>query len=150
MSDPCPRCQAPLGLHETKGVELGGCTECGGVWVSTASLARITSSLKEHKALEVADALAAKATTAPDTSETGISCPRCATPMVHLQLERVAVDRCREHGTWFDRAELGRVAAAMRDAPDRPPKQAQESSTGEIVGGLALDAAIFGLLGIFF
>lgn len=34
------------------------------------------------------------------------ACPMCTTPMVVEDLERVPIDRCAEHGVWFDPSEL--------------------------------------------
>jgi len=36
-------------------------------------------------------------------------CPLCAAQMVLLELDTVTIDRCNEHGLWFDGGELANI-----------------------------------------
>ena len=47
------------------------------------------------------------------------SCPSCGGAMAHDDLEGVPVDRCVDHGIWFDEAEL--QAALHTAGINRPP-----------------------------
>lgn len=43
-----------------------------------------------------------------------IECPECGMPMKHHELYTMHVDRCSEHGIWFDRDELAHVLATAK------------------------------------
>lgn len=38
-------------------------------------------------------------------------CPECGFAMHPVIIDAVAIERCAEHGCWFDRGELERIAA---------------------------------------
>jgi hypothetical protein len=65
--------------------------------------------------LATADAAAARATHAVDTSHAGLACPDCRAALRRMVIpgSTVEVDRCDDHGTWFDRAELRHAAEAV-------------------------------------
>jgi len=44
-------------------------------------------------------------------------CPRCATPLVKLQIEGVEVDRCPEDcGMWLDKGEMETITGRLNDS----------------------------------
>jgi len=44
-------------------------------------------------------------------------CPRCATPLVKLQVEGVEIDRCPEDcGMWLDKGEMESIAERLHDS----------------------------------
>jgi uncharacterized C2H2 Zn-finger protein len=49
-----------------------------------------------------------------------IDCPRCGVPMKHHLLYEMHVDRCADHGVWFDGDELGKVLAGGKPAAPEP------------------------------
>ncbi len=127
---------------------MANCADCGGVWLTSMSLERIVSSLKErHMALDAAEALATKATAEVNTSRSGIPCPVCDEPMYHVQYERVVVDRCYEHGTWFDRDELGRATTTMHEAADRLRTEDRDRQVVSDLGVMELIWVLFGIFG---
>ena len=63
------------------------------------------------------------------------TCPRCTAAMQPLMLYGIKVDRCGEHGVWFDRDEL---QAALRTASS---VEKQRSTLGEKAFAGALFAA---------
>ena len=121
----CPRCGSALGKHEISGIVLHACVDCGGAWMDNAASQRIVQSF-EHSTVVAAHGLGREANKPVDTKEL-LECPEC-----HGALERVVpggtkveVDICREHGTWFDRHEIERIAHAGERA--RKAKVAAET-----------------------
>ena len=49
----------------------------------------------------------------PNTEDRVRTCPECATSMQHVKLGTVQLDRCEQHGVWFDAHEL---AALLKQA----------------------------------
>jgi Zn-finger nucleic acid-binding protein len=84
---------------------------CGGLWLDFAATGKVLSSMHDG-ALELADQAASSAEAAVDTSATGLACPVCFEHLsrMHVGGTTVEVDRCDEHGTWFDRNELREAA----------------------------------------
>jgi len=103
----CPTCRAEL----VSAGSVRGCSTCRGVWVSEQVLTEMVWDIHrgaetEPLAWQVRDGEARP-------------CPACDKPMATVTLERVPVDRCREHGVWLDAGEL---AAALQHAASRPPR----------------------------
>ncbi|MBA3463943.1 MAG: zf-TFIIB domain-containing protein [Deltaproteobacteria bacterium] len=48
-------------------------------------------------------------------------CPACTTPMPTLTLAGIDLDRCTEHGVWFDPSELPAVLAKAKQFPEATP-----------------------------
>jgi len=101
----CPHCQSGLDPHGDRHT----CGPCQGVWLSEpALLAVIVSVVKHDPPVRLAFE--------PATAELPQTCPRCATTMTAHRLYGVIVERCSEHGVWFDHGEL--TAALARAAND--------------------------------
>ena len=113
----CPRCVCPLEARAVGSHTLHTCGGCGGLWVDRDSFQDICSREEEQEAV--------LGYTLPD-SATGVEgkpprtyspCPVCGKLMNHKQFASssgVVLDWCREHGSWFDRQELHRVASFIR------------------------------------
>jgi Zn-finger nucleic acid-binding protein len=116
----CPACGAAL--REFHGRLC--CDACGGVLMDTADLtASITDYLQQQIAappeVRFVDVKAAKRT-----------CPLCKTPMTscHLAADfehkhaktHPTLDRCANHGVWFDANELAEVLEALHHAAELP------------------------------
>lgn len=106
---PCPRCPSLLYEIRVASVELAGCGECGGIWVDSKSI-RLAMGRVDKRIEELAGRAAEHAVFHPDTSRP-VACPVCHMSLRRVPLARagLVVDFCANHGTWFDRAELGRV-----------------------------------------
>ncbi|HEU0031584.1 MAG TPA: zf-TFIIB domain-containing protein [Kofleriaceae bacterium] len=101
----CPACQATLRDFQTR----LACDACQGVMLSIADLQQALAELTgiEPK-LELVDEMAGRR-----------NCPRCAKAMTicHIRVvlddeiakPRPELDRCRDHGIWFDGQELAKV-----------------------------------------
>lgn len=59
-------------------------------------------------------------------SRTALPCAVCREPMQPLHVRGVSIDRCAQHGVWFDRAELGELLLRVAEPPG---KQTDGSST---------------------
>jgi hypothetical protein len=87
-------------------------------------------------ATQLGDRAQYRAPTAPP-----LACPACAEPMLRTRVARaeVELDTCARHGTWYDRDEMGRVAAAIRSSTWRAPIEL--AAVGAAAGALALGTA---------
>lgn len=93
----CPRCGLPLVASHLEWVS--SCGRCGGVFA-----ARIVGPLGANVA-EVARA-ASHAARVRAASAPRVGCPICARPATRESFRGIDVDRCAEHGIWFDRDEI--------------------------------------------
>lgn len=101
----CPACNAPLREFRTRQV----CDVCAGMMVTFTDLAGAV-----HDLTSIVPTFA-YANDAPGTRP----CPHCAAPMIRCHLRvllesemekpRPELDRCDEHGIWFDADELAGV-----------------------------------------
>ena len=105
----CPACAAPLREYQTRQV----CDACDGMLLALADLAHAIHDLTSVvPTFEYADEAPGKR-----------SCPRCRQAMTTCKLRvvldreiekpRPVLDRCREHGLWFDGEELASVLAKV-------------------------------------
>lgn len=112
----CPHCDLCLFAAIVDAVEVDACGRCGGVWLHASGTERVLT--RFHRgALDLAE-LAHRRMQVPLASGPGapaLACPICRGSM-ERKLEAdgaVLVDRCPEHGTWFDGGELKTAAAAL-------------------------------------
>jgi Zn-finger nucleic acid-binding protein len=120
---PCPRCsrqgaRQPMVAHLVGDVLVDECRACRGVWLDGAAVDRLVrerqagsiDAVRAHLAPRGLAVTATAATTA--ATRAYLPCPECAGLMNRSNFARcsgVMLDVCREHGTWFDKDELGRV-----------------------------------------
>jgi Zn-finger nucleic acid-binding protein len=99
------------------------CDACGGVWTD-APTARHIVTLVDREIVRLASAVAELAGDGPTPlpSPDARRCPICARPLAPVKAARVTIDVCPDHGTWFDRDEVGRlsrnVAYERASSPD--------------------------------
>lgn len=103
MTLPCPVCATPL---DGSGAGAWRCPSCAGAFVSDAALrARL-----EAMAGRPVGPLGGGSHDGPARR-----CPHCAAVMRRSRLATVPIDRCDDHGFWFDPDELAQVLAAAGD-----------------------------------
>jgi Zn-finger nucleic acid-binding protein len=95
----CPSCGAGLSVAGTHYV----CEACRGLLVPWQEV--------EEMIHEVApdDLRPLDLRTIPGGQGAQRPCPRCAALMVMFELDNITIDRCGEHGLWFDGDELAKV-----------------------------------------
>jgi Zn-finger nucleic acid-binding protein len=126
----CPRCHvdlAPFSLPQAKGTQLDGCPQCRGIWVDDRELASVIPHAPPPQAGSARIVIAAVrclhcgAQSLPDvtacracgaTLPAPVPCPACGNPLRDLSLNTTEFTACAAcGGLWFDRGELGAVAA---------------------------------------
>jgi hypothetical protein len=97
----CTRAGEPTGVLALSG-NLWPCETCDGVFVENVAFEAM-----------VAEMCGKPWTLAAPSGATGArACPACTKPMLVETLGDVAeIDRCVEHGIWFDASELGEALA---------------------------------------
>jgi Zn-finger nucleic acid-binding protein len=97
-------------LRDVRGV--GVCMACGGAFLASDAAHAVARALDEN-ATAIADVAARHAQRGADVVAAA-HCPVCHAAMQRFHVGSVDVDTCMEHGTWYDRGELGAVRDALR------------------------------------
>jgi Zn-finger nucleic acid-binding protein len=111
----CPRCQVELSAQGDGLVCIG----CGGEWTDEQTLrhrwARATRQPLPPLTLRI-------------DHERRLGCVVCGSPMEKVMLDAIELDRCPDHGLWFDPGELERVTSTavleyggVEPAPEAAP-----------------------------
>lgn len=132
----CPVC-ADTNLHHRshgdEGTATDECPSCGGIWLDAA---RFEGLLAAAQAQVVPGAVANSTNTSIHArlpAQRGPlyrTCPVCATMMNRTNFalaSGVIIDTCKQHGSWFDADELGRVLAFVRSGGMERARRRQES-----------------------
>ena len=121
----CPTCNEPLAIAGY----TERCGRCDGAWIHEDALVGM---LQERTSALVF------LPWQPRPKDTERGCPVCKKHMATANLGSVALDRCAEHGVWFDHGEL---AALLKEAKqfksDGKPDDAHESGNSGLLGALA-------------
>ena len=130
---------------------MWGCGVCGGVWLDHATSAWVLErGCQASVALSQRAAEHAQAPTEPTPHE--LTCPQCQQPMETVRIAQawLDVDRCQQHGTWYDRGELERVARSQaqaaddwRNAPAPAPGVGAAGAAAGVAGGAAVGAMAY-------
>jgi Zn-finger nucleic acid-binding protein len=120
MALDCPRCGLPLREETYEGVPVDACPECWGYWLDKGEFAAIADSKKfvfsdEERRKLIAWANVEHARRAREKAgekaaeDPAIPCPKCGKTMAKLEMNvevPITLDRCKQHGIWFDTREL--------------------------------------------
>jgi len=101
----CPRCQVALHHREDGLYATSFCSTCGGLFVSSKKSDTI-SAAQTRDSVELAEMLDAHATSNSHKTSGPIDCPMCLHAMQEVHLGALVIDRCQEHGVWYDKSEL--------------------------------------------
>ncbi len=126
----CPSCRVAL----TAAGRTDRCARCDGAWVHEDVLVGMLQ--------ETASGMVFLPWLPRDAParEQARACTVCARAMQPVSLGTVALDRCAEHGVWFDATEL---AAVLRHAEEFKADPSQRPDDGRD-GLLAVLARLFG------
>lgn len=138
MPEPsCPTCRTPL----TQAGYTDRCKQCDGAWVHEDTLVGM---LQERTSALVFLPWQPRA---QDTKAARL-CAVCAAPMTPVSLADVALDRCVEHGVWFDALELSTLLADAKlfksdsvpddgvdAAPDKKGREGLLGALAKLFGG---------------
>src|SRR6185437_14579497 len=103
----CPDCRVPMEQVMLKLTPLQECQRCFGIWVNAQAFERICADRERQ-----ADVLSAGQPPAPKMVAGPVRyrpCPQCGQLMNRFNFGHtsgVVIDKCAEHGVWFDRDEL--------------------------------------------
>ncbi len=144
----CPACRGTLKPTESKW-HVRACNLCGGVWTDTEAARRIVTAVdRELVGLAKEAATHAHDSVATAPAGTPRPCPVCQKPLQEVRAARVNVDVCAEHGTWFDRDELGRLSRNLEyQRTSTPPPQIDyrtSAAPSDAAGGTELLLALLG------
>lgn len=107
----CPACGADL-VQGPSTWQVLACLSCGGVWADVPASRQITTTV-DRELVGMAKKVAEHAESTPDLEplpRRSRRCPICGGGLTAVRSAHVSLDVCAEHGTWFDRDELGRLA----------------------------------------
>ena len=105
----CPQCADRQLLFMA---DRWGCENCRGTFVQTAALEALVTEMKHIQEIDEPWSMPAV------TGAVGArACPVCVAAMTVETLDGVTIDRCPEHGVWFDPTELEVVLVREGDPP---------------------------------
>lgn len=124
----CPRCQGNLRIHLLEDAEVVECGSCGGMWCSRETFERMIQNVR--KAVKEGS-IGGPVAPPPPLSIIGpsfsmaqfegyVPCFTCGDFMSRRQFRhegkpsRIIIDVCRNHGVWFDQAELEGILAFIQ------------------------------------
>lgn len=93
------------------------CERCGGVWVDTDTADYLTRVSDPALETEVRRAIGVVVSVSPAARQASVLCPVCEGETTRMEIAGTVncIDRCAEHGTWFDRDELEMFVKAQTD-----------------------------------
>lgn len=137
----CPRCSGGLRRRALADVHVEECPGCKGVFVEIGLIPRIVDALDLGGEVMSTYPRGAVPMAVEPQGPTYLKCPRCSGIMnrrLFATGAQVIIDRCIEHGIWFDAAELRAVAdfaagggmerAASRDAAERAERATRDAN----------------------
>jgi len=122
----CPRCEGELLMRSLGESSVIECAACQGLWVKREDFEAFCRRAQERPdvVLEADAAAGPVRSSEPERKVFYVDCPTCGAQMVRRMFRykdrpsHVIIDFCRDHGVWFDRAELERIVAFVRSRAD--------------------------------
>jgi Zn-finger nucleic acid-binding protein len=123
----CPSCGTAL----TSAGYTQRCKACDGAWIGEDALVGI---LQERTSTMVF--LPWQPREARE-GEAGRTCAVCRKPLTPVALGTIALDRCADHGVWFDHKELaGLLSEAKQFAADEAASHEDDKHEGSLLDAL--------------
>jgi Zn-finger nucleic acid-binding protein len=102
----CPACRLPLATAEISEIEIDFCGACHGTWFDAGEIEALLGRGLPLTPDDVARAQKGER-----------RCPRCRRHLRHLTVTSgLVIDVCAD-GVWFDRGEVGQLAATLGRSP---------------------------------
>ncbi|MEO6435860.1 MAG: zf-TFIIB domain-containing protein [Tepidisphaeraceae bacterium] len=130
---PCPNCRLVMKQMFLKQVPLQECQRCYGVWVDGQTFKRICDDPKRHKDV-LDEPRPARQQIVPGPVRYR-PCPSCGQLMNRFNFKRssgVIIDRCPQHGIWFDRDELRRIIDFVHSGGIESARQRERENAEQI------------------
>jgi Zn-finger nucleic acid-binding protein len=115
----CPKCKIAMTVITQGTLETDECPRCGGVWVDVGEEKQALHIKPEVFTVDELRRLR-KLYTPPQNykQETGYApCPRCGKLMwrkIYMRHSGIIVDKCGDHGTFFDKGELEKAVEFIK------------------------------------
>jgi Zn-finger nucleic acid-binding protein len=93
------------------------CERCLGLWLDVSSFEKVCADREQQSAVLGVASIAPTHVVRETSKVNYVPCPQCSQLMNRINFARcsgVIVDFCKGHGTWFDRDELSRIVAFIR------------------------------------
>jgi Zn-finger nucleic acid-binding protein len=123
----CPRCEvnlSPIGVGKHT---LQVCAQCGGIWADKNAFQDICTHEEEQQAVLGYQVDAPAATVQNGKPRRAyIPCPKCGKLMNQKNFSGcsgVILDWCRDHGSWFDKDELRKIVAFIKEGGLRKARE---------------------------
>jgi Zn-finger nucleic acid-binding protein len=107
----CPRCKVKLHSLKIDSVVIRECERCGGFWSGVETFEKLCAS-KEQQASVLGFIGSYVHPNADPPKISYVPCPDCKHLMNRSNFARssgVIIDTCKQHGVWFDAAELPKI-----------------------------------------
>lgn len=106
----CPKCNVEMKVIREAGVETDECPKCGGIWVDNFEEKQVLEMSPEVFTVDELRNLRKVYKPLGRTEEVKYyKCPRCGKYMWrknYMHHSGIIVDKCKDHGTFFDQGEL--------------------------------------------
>ena len=102
----CPACPGRLVLHDLTRTHARVCSGCGGLWLDRQDVADTLKYGGYNSDMMAALRRLSQRRVQPPENAGAYPCWSCRSPMRRETIQQVVVDRCDEHGVWFDHDEL--------------------------------------------
>ena len=106
----CPKCEVRMKTVRHEGVETDECPKCGGIWVDNFEEKEVLEMKPEVFSVDELRRLRKMYKPSGKMEDVKyFKCPRCGKLMWrknYMSHSGIVVDKCRDHGTFFDKGEL--------------------------------------------
>lgn len=109
----CPKCKKPLVVGYDSDVEVDFCEKCNGIWVDHIDEKQLLNIKPEVFSIDELRRLRKLYKPLESINKSGyVPCPICRELMWRRNwgsYSGVIVDKCGEHGAWYDKGELEKI-----------------------------------------
>lgn len=111
----CPRCKGECKTSWYEGVCIDTCSHCEGSWLDEGELAAIKAAREKtftRAEIDAVRGVTEKVVIGKEALAPELACPKCGAQMQRFNYageSGVILDKCAQHGVWFDKGELEAV-----------------------------------------